>query len=202
MSMPIDRRTALACAALCLMQGLPGLQRAARASAVGRLSLQDAAARLREGGWVMMMRHAQTEAGIGDPPGYRLDRCETQRNLSPEGRAQARRAGEAIRAAGIAVGAVRSSAWCRCRDTAELAFGAHEVWGALNSFFEDRSREAEQSAQVADFARALQVPANAMLVTHQVNVLAAMGASPAQGEIMAGRWRDGRLRAEFGFLPA
>jgi phosphohistidine phosphatase SixA len=202
MSTPIDRRTALACAALCLVHALPGLQPTARASAVSRLSTQDAAARLREGGWVMMMRHAQTEAGIGDPPGYRLDRCETQRNLSSEGRRQARRAGEAIRAAGIAVGEVRSSAWCRCRDTAELAFGGYEVWAALNSFFEDRSREAAQSAEVAAFARALQAPANAMLVTHQVNVLAAMGVSPAQGEIIAGRWRDGRLRAEFGFLPA
>ena len=58
----------------------------------------DVAALLRTGGCVVMLRHAQTEAGIGDPPGFRIDQCSTQRNLSPEGRAQARRIGEWFKA--------------------------------------------------------------------------------------------------------
>lgn len=193
------RRSLLAVAALLPVS--PWLAKAARAGAVDRLNLDGAAARLRGGGWVLMMRHAQTEPGIGDPPGFRLDRCETQRNLSEAGRRQARAAGEALRAAGIVPAIVRSSAWCRCRDTAALAFGRYEPWPALDSFFEDRGREPAQTAQVLAFARELRSPANSVLVTHQVNVAAALGVSPAQGEIVAGRWEEGRLRTLFAFRP-
>lgn len=196
---PRGRRSLLAAAALLPVS--PWLAEAARADAVDRVDLGGAAARLRGGGWVLMMRHAQTEPGIGDPPGFRLDRCETQRNLSEAGRRQARAAGEALRAAGIVPAMVRSSAWCRCRDTAELAFGRYEPWPALDSFFEDRAREPAQTAQVQAFARGLREPGNAVLVTHQVNVVAALGVSPAQGEIVAGRWEEGRLRARFAFRP-
>jgi phosphohistidine phosphatase SixA len=174
----------------------------AQAQSIDRLELDGAAARLRTGGWVLMMRHAQTEPGIGDPPGFRLDRCATQRNLSEAGRRQARAAGDALRAAGIVPSLVRSSAWCRCRETAELAFGQYEPWPPLDSFFEDRAREPAQTAQVLAFARELRAPANAVLVTHQVNVVAALRVSPAQGEIVAGRWEDGRMRAKFVFRPA
>lgn len=193
------RRSLLAAAALLPVS--PWLARAARADAVDRVDVDGAAARLRSGGWVLMMRHAQTEPGIGDPPGFRLDRCETQRNLSEAGRRQARAAGEALRAAGILPAIVRSSAWCRCRETAELAFGRYEPWPALDSFFEDRAREPAQTARVLAFGRVLRAPVNAALVTHQVNVVAVLGVSPAQGEIVAGRWEEGRLRALFAFRP-
>ncbi|GAA4402456.1 histidine phosphatase family protein [Quisquiliibacterium transsilvanicum] len=197
-----SRRALLAAAALLPVSRLLTASAPAQAQSIGRLELDGAAARLRTGGWVLMMRHAQTEPGIGDPPGFRLDRCATQRNLSEAGRRQARAAGEALRAAGIVPSLVRSSAWCRCRETAELAFGQYEPWPPLDSFFEDRAREPAQTAQVLAFARELRAPANAVLVTHQVNVVAALGVSPAQGEIVAGRWEDGGMRAMFVFRPA
>ena len=75
---------------------------------------------LRRGGLVMLMRHARTVPGTGDPPESRLNNCATQRNLGEEGRAQARAIGARLRAERIPIGAVRSSAWCRCRETAEL----------------------------------------------------------------------------------
>lgn len=168
---------------------------------VDSLALRDAAQRLSAGGYVLMMRHAKTEPGLGDPPQFRIDECSTQRNLSQEGREQARAAGAALRAAGVRFDRVRSSQWCRCRDTARLAFGSYEDWPALNSFFEDRSDEPERTRAVGQFARTLSPTANAMLVTHQVNISAVFGVSPAQGEIVAGRWRDGKLVAEFRFLP-
>lgn len=199
-SQPGGRRPLLA--AVALLPVAPWLAAPARADAVERMDVERAAERLRSGGWVLMMRHAQTEPGIGDPSGFRLDRCDTQRNLSEAGRRQARAAGEALRVAGIVPALVRSSAWCRCRETAELAFGRYEAWPALDSFFEDRAREPAQTAQVREFARTLRAPANAMLVTHQVNVAAAMGVSPLQGEIVAGRWEEGRLRARLAFRPA
>lgn len=74
---------------------------------------------LEEGGLVILMRHALAP-GIGDPPEFERDRCETQRNLSEEGRAQARAIGEVFRERDISIGAVYSSRWCRALDTAEL----------------------------------------------------------------------------------
>jgi broad specificity phosphatase PhoE len=76
---------------------------------------------LRSGG-ALLLRHALTEPGIGDPPGFRLDDCSTQRNLSAGGRAQARAAGETLRAREVKIDAVYSSAWCRCIDTAKEMF--------------------------------------------------------------------------------
>ena len=164
------------------------------------LGLQDAAARLAQGGYLMMIRHARTEPGLGDPPNFRIGDCATQRNLSDEGREQSRVLGALLREAGIRIATVRSSQWCRCRDTAQLAFGDHEPWPALNSFFSDRSDEPARTREVLAYARTLRVPDNAMLVTHQVNIGAVFGVSTSPGEIVAGRWRDGRLVAEFRFV--
>ncbi|WP_328734790.1 histidine phosphatase family protein [Falsiroseomonas selenitidurans] len=85
----------------------------------------------------MLFRHA-VAPGVGDPAGMRLSDCSTQRNLDDTGRNQARLIGEAMRAAGIAVGAVLSSQWCRTMKTAELAFpGRVMAEPAFNSFFAD-----------------------------------------------------------------
>jgi hypothetical protein len=92
---------------------------------------------LRGGGVVALMRHARAP-GVGDPPGFRLEDCATQRNLSAEGRDQARRIGEAFRAQGVAVARVLSSRWCRALDTARLAFGTVEPFPPLDSFFSER----------------------------------------------------------------
>jgi len=75
-------------------------------------------AALRAGGHVVLVRHASTEPGLGDPPGYRLDDCATQRNLSARGREESRRIGERFRQEGVVVERVFTSPWCRCRDTA------------------------------------------------------------------------------------
>jgi phosphohistidine phosphatase SixA len=138
-------------------------------------------AKLRAGGLVVMIRHA-TAPGTGDPPNFRLGECATQRNLSDAGRDEARRIGEAFRRERVPVGEVRSSEWCRCRETAELAFGRHVPWPAINSFFSDRAQEAPQSAAV----RSARVPpgGNLVLVSHQVNITAVSGVYPASGEVV------------------
>jgi hypothetical protein len=87
---------------------------------------------LREGGAVIAFRHALAP-GTFDPPGFKPGVCSTQRNLSEEGRAQARRIGEWFRQRDLKPAQVRSSPWCRCLDTATLAFGAAEPWAALGS---------------------------------------------------------------------
>ena len=87
---------------------------------------------LREGGAVIAFRHALAP-GTFDPPGFTPGVCSTQRNLSDEGRAQARRIGDWFRQRGLKPARVRSSPWCRCLDTAALAFGTAEPWAALGS---------------------------------------------------------------------
>jgi len=142
---------------------------------------------LREGGCAVLMRHARTEPGVGDPPGFTLGQCRTQRNLSAEGREQSRRLGQVFQREGITFDAVRSSAWCRCTDTAQLAFGRAEVWPALNSFFQGQGDDAAQTRAVLQALATLRAPANWMLVTHQVNISALTGEFPAMGELFVTR---------------
>ncbi len=141
--------------------------------------------RLRDGGLVLLMRHARTVPGTGDPPDFRLDDCSTQRNLSEVGREQARGIGARLRQERVPVGRILTSAWCRCRETAELLdLGPVERLPALNSFFEDRSQREASRAGMLDYIAAWRGPGNAILVTHQVNVTAASGVFPASGEIV------------------
>jgi phosphohistidine phosphatase SixA len=141
--------------------------------------------RLRAGGLVMLMRHARTEPGTGDPPGFRHDDCATQRNLDAAGRAQARAIGERLRAERVPVDRVLTSRWCRCRETATLlGFGPAEPFPPLDSFFADRSRREAQRQGILAFVRDWGGPGNAMLVTHQVNISAATGIFPSPGEIV------------------
>jgi phosphohistidine phosphatase SixA len=139
---------------------------------------------LKAGGHVAVIRHASTDPGTGDPPGFRLDDCATQRNLSAAGRDEARRIGAAFRGRGVPVGRVLSSRWCRCLETARLAFGDVEPWAPLDSTFDDRSREPERTRRVRVLVGERPASGNLVLVTHQVNITALTGVSPAPGEIV------------------
>lgn len=145
-------------------------------------------AALRDGGHVALMRHA-IAPGVGDPAGFRLDDCTTQRKLSAQGRAQARAIGERFRANGIGTAAVFSSQWCRCLDTARaLALGEVTPFAGLNSFFAGRGDEARHTrAARALIAGQASGPPPRVLVTHQVNITALAGVFPAAGEIIVMR---------------
>lgn len=153
-------------------------------------------AALRQPGAVALIRHARAP-GTGDPPGFRLGDCVTQRNLSGEGREQARRLGEAVRARGVRVDRVLTSEWCRARDTATLAFGTAEPFPALNSFFADRTDEPAQSDRVRRSIAAADAAAGALvMVTHQVNITALTGVVPREGEIVVVRNVDGKVAVQ------
>jgi phosphohistidine phosphatase SixA len=98
----------------------------------GAAAQPDAAALIGAGGVVVALRHADAPGNF-DPPGFRLGDCATQRNLGERGRVQAARIGAWFRERGLAPAAVRSSPWCRCLETARLAFGAAEPWDMLGS---------------------------------------------------------------------
>lgn len=149
---------------------------------------------------IVLFRHALAP-GTGDPPHFRLGDCATQRNLSAEGRAQARRLGERLRARGIRIGAVRTSQWCRTRETAELAFpGQVAEAPAFNSFFGDAANSAPQSAAARAELAAWRGPGVLVVVTHQVNITALTGVYPASGEGVVLR-ADGEGVAVVGRLP-
>jgi phosphohistidine phosphatase SixA len=138
---------------------------------------------LRAGGKVVLIRHALAP-GTGDPPGFVLENCATQRNLSAEGRAQAARIGEAFRANGVPVDRVLSSGWCRCIETAALAFGTADVWPPLHSFFQDSSTSRAQTAETRAAVAAWSGPGTLVLVTHQVNITALTDIFPESGELI------------------
>ena len=142
----------------------------------------DVPALLRIGGCALMLRHTQTEPGIGDPAGYRLDQCSTQRNLSNEGREQAKHIGQWLKSRGLRPQSIHTSVWCRCKDTAELAFGQYAVLSALNSTFDNRALQDGQTQELR--ARLKNIPAGQfeVWVTHQVNITALTGEVPAMGE--------------------
>ena len=141
-------------------------------------------ARLKGGGQVVLIRHAVTTPGVGDPPGFRLEDCGSQRNLTEAGREEARRLGAAFRSRAIPVARVLVSPWCRCVETARLAFGSAEVWEPLRSLFAERSRQAEWTQAFRAFAAERREGGNAILVTHGANVMAFVGVSPAPAEMV------------------
>jgi phosphohistidine phosphatase SixA len=140
--------------------------------------------RLAAGGHVVLLRHATTTPGVGDPTGFRLDDCVTQRNLTEAGREESRRIGAAFKARAIPVGRVLSSRWCRCLETARLAFGSAEPWEPLSSLFADRTRQAEQTRAFRALAGEKRGAENTVLVTHGANILAFVGVSPAMAEMV------------------
>lgn len=150
---------------------------------------------LRSAGALALLRHAEAP-GIGDPDGFKLDTCASQRNLDEKGRAQARRIGEALKAREIAFDRVLSSPWCRCLETARLVTGREpEIEPALSSFFERRSDAAGQLARLRAVIGALAPDARVLMVTHQVVISGLTGVSPASGEmvVVASRAGDGTL---------
>jgi phosphohistidine phosphatase SixA len=149
---------------------------------------------LRAGGLVVLIRHAETDPGVGDPPGFRLDDCKTQRNLSVAGREQATRLGDALRRERVPVARVLSSEWCRCRDTATLAFGRYEAWPALNNLFGRAQNEPAQKRAILERASAHRGTDNLVLVTHGATIFPVAGLNPAQGELVVMKPGDaGRL---------
>lgn len=144
----------------------------------------EVAALLRQGGVVLAMRHALAP-GTFDPPGFTLGDCRTQRNLDDRGRRQARAVGQWFQAQGLQPAAVRSSPWCRCMDTATLAFGAGEAWQALGSpHGQPETTNAEHLAALHDGLRrvARQPGRFEVWVTHMFVLSALAGLDPASAE--------------------
>jgi phosphohistidine phosphatase SixA len=172
------------------------------AGSFGRVAAQtqDAAWKALGDGAVVLFRHANAPGG-GDPPGFKLGDCSTQRNLDEAGRVEARQIGATFRSRGVQVGQVLTSEWCRARETAELAFpGQARAEAVFNSLYERKEREKQQTAGARKILDAWNGPGVLVVMTHQVNITALTGVVPesAEGVVLArqgGAWKIvGRLR--------
>lgn len=137
-----------------------------------------------EGRAIAMMRHALAPGG-GDPTGFEIGNCPTQRNLSDKGREQARAIGAAFRDNGVTQADVLTSQWCRCAETARLLdIGEVMEFKPLNSFFQNRANAEPQTDALRAFLTNRKSAEPLVLVTHQVNITALTGVFPRSGEII------------------
>ena len=139
---------------------------------------------LRGGGQVVLIRHPLTDPGAGDPAGFRLEDCSTQRNLSEDGRAHAKRIGEAFRLHRIPVERVLTSPWCRCVEAASLAFGKAEIEPALANLYGRTELRQKQAEELAAMAGSWRAHGNLVMVTHGSTILALTRIPVNMGEIM------------------
>lgn len=137
-------------------------------------------------GVIILMRHSETDPGVGDPPGFQVDDCKTQRNLSQQGIAQANRFGRWLDRHNFYPDRVRSSQWCRCIDTANAAFGNRikvTSWSALNSFFQGHGNRTAQLKEARETALKIRSGFE-VWVTHQVVISALTDRNLAMGEFV------------------
>ncbi len=152
---------------------------------------REAWAALVNGGHVALIRHGNAPPGYGDPPGFKIDDCATQRNLDERGRAQARALAEAFRQHGVRVDKILSSPWCRCLDTARLmALGpVDSTWAVAAS-----EKSPERLAALKQMVSGWSGPGTLVLVTHGLTVQSLVGILPGQAETVVLRSKPGKER--------
>jgi phosphohistidine phosphatase SixA len=149
-------------------------------------------AALRAGSHVALMRHTDAPGGAGDPPGFRLEDCATQRNLSDKGRADAAKIGARLKAEGIRIEKILSSPWCRCMETARLLqLGPVEAAPPFSNVFVLRDQTESLTAGARAVIDAWKGSGILLVVTHGANIFALTGVSPASGEIVVVRGGGG-----------
>jgi len=99
---------------------------------------------LQRGGLVLYIRHAATDHSQKDKDLSDLTKCELQRNLSQQGKNESKVMGEAIKALDIKIADVYTSPYCRCVDTAQIAFGRYEIINDLSAAFSVNQKDSKQ----------------------------------------------------------
>ena len=160
--------------------------------------------KLKSGHHVLLMRHALAP-GVGDPAGYQLDNCKSQRNLDVQGRAQAQRIGQWLKSQGVRDALVFSSAWCRCKETAEkLGLGTPVHEAALNSFFDDMRQGPQGNVKLQKFIETQLKSKSSkalILVTHHVNIAEFMGENVASGDMVLAKVNSNGKMTSYKLIP-
>ena len=140
---------------------------------------------LEDGGKLIFIRHAYAP-GNGDPNNFNLNDCSTQRNLNKEGRQQAKYIGEFFKKNNIEIDKVLSSEWCRCKETAKIAFKNFSTNNFLNSFYNSKyaKNKDKQIKALNDYIKKFQSDKNLILITHYVLISEVLNYAPSSGEIV------------------
>ena len=140
---------------------------------------------LEDGGKLIFIRHAYAP-GNGDPTGFNLNDCFTQRNLSEDGKKQAQRIGEFFNKNKIEIDKVLSSEWCRCKETAKIAFKNYSTNSFLNSFYSAKfsKNKDKQVKAFNNYIKNFKSKKNLILVTHYVFISEVLNYGPSSGEIV------------------
>ena len=140
----------------------------------------------KEGDKIILIRHS-IAPGSGDPSGFSIKDCKTQRNLSQEGIRQSKRIGKLFKKNQIKISKVLSSQWCRCKDTAKYAFNEYNEFSALNSTFQP-PHDKNAKRQLKTLKNYIQNwkgnGSNLILVTHYVIITAITDIAPRSGEVV------------------
>ena len=140
---------------------------------------------LEEGGKLIFIRHAYAP-GNGDPKNFNLDDCLTQRNLSDRGRKQAKIIGNIFSKTNVSLSGIFSSEWCRCKETASIAFSKFETKKFLNSFYSAKfaNNRKKQVQEFENFLKKWNKKDNLIFVTHYVVISEILNYAPSSGEIV------------------
>ena len=140
---------------------------------------------LDDGGKLIFIRHAYAPGG-GDPQNFNLNDCSTQRNLNNEGRKQAQYIGEFFKKNEIKIDKVLSSEWCRCKETARIAFKNFSTNSFLNSFYSSKyaKNKDKQIKMLNNYVKKFKSDKNLILVTHYVLISEVLNYAPSSGEIV------------------
>ena len=140
---------------------------------------------LEDGGKLIFIRHAYAPGG-GDPDNFNLNDCSTQRNLNNEGREQAKYIGEFFKKNKIKIDKVLSSEWCRCKETAEIAFINFSTNSFLNSFYSNKfaKNKSKQIDALNAYIDKFKSNKNLVLITHYVLISEVLNYGPSSGEIV------------------
>ena len=140
---------------------------------------------LDDGGKLIFIRHAYAPGG-GDPQNFNLNDCSTQRNLNNEGRKQAQYIGEFFKKNKIKIDKVLSSEWCRCKETAKIAFKNFSTISFLNSFYSSKyaKNKEKQIEMLNDYVKKYKNNQNLIFVTHYVLISEVLNYAPSSGEIV------------------
>ena len=140
---------------------------------------------LHEGGKLIFIRHAYAP-GSGDPINFNLNDCSSQRNLDKNGKEQAKKIGDFFKEKKIPIQKVISSQWCRCKETALIAFSNYQIKSFLNSFYSKKySKNREpQIEELKLFIKKWDRKKNLILITHYVVISEILNYAPSSGEIV------------------
>lgn len=148
-------------------------------------------------GYVLLLRHA-IAPGVGDPANFKIGDCSTQRNLSEEGRAQAKAIGAWLKSEKIRIARVESSRWCRSIETAKLMdIGKVKQNPNLDSLFNSDNPIADpKTAATRELINKHRKKKGLLvLVFHQINIMALAGGGVDSGEgVLVRAKRDGQLK--------